>query len=237
MLGSYLAPAEGTRDMDVDQILNAIEEDIVFGVLPAQSRLIEERLAERFDAKRHAIREIFARLEDLGLVVRVPNRGAVVNELTPEEVREIYDMREMLETAAARRTRLPADKSVTDSMAEIQERHAAAVKSENFRAVFHLNIEFHRAQYSACSNRHLVRTIDDYARKAHLIRAIKYGDRAHMKKVVAQHWALVDAMKGRDQDKLADLIRAHLPGSPEEYIRSYEIRYGGQRRERQTAQA
>jgi DNA-binding GntR family transcriptional regulator len=222
--------------MQVEQILSAIEEDIVFGVLPSQSRLIEERLAERFDVKRNTIREIFARLEDLGLVVRVPNRGAVVTELTPDEVREIYDMREMLETAAAQRTHLPAPKSVTDTMTEIQERHAVAVKSEKFRAVFHLNIEFHRTQYSACGNRHLVQTIDDYARKAHLIRAIKYGDRAHMKRVVAQHWAIIDAMKGRDHDKLVELIKGHLPGSPEEYIRSYEIRYGRQPRERQPAE-
>ncbi|MGH6644759.1 MAG: winged helix-turn-helix domain-containing protein, partial [Bradyrhizobium sp.] len=64
--------------MQAEQILGAIEEDIVFGVLPPQSRLVEERLAERFDAKRHTIREVFATLEDLGLVVRVPNKGAVV---------------------------------------------------------------------------------------------------------------------------------------------------------------
>jgi DNA-binding GntR family transcriptional regulator len=214
--------------MQTEQILNAVEEDIVFGVLPPQSRLIEERLAERFDAKRHVIRDIFVRLEDLGLVVRVPNRGAIVAELTPTEVREIYDIREMLETGAALRTRLPVPNAITDAMTAIQERHEAAVGAENFRAVFHLNIEFHRTQYSACENRQLIQTIDDYARKAHLIRAIKYGDRVHMEKVVAQHWAIIEAMKGRDRDTLVQLVREHLPGSPEEYIRNYEIRYGRQ---------
>lgn len=214
--------------MQTQQILSAIEEDIVFGVLPPQSRLVEERLAERFDAKRHVIREVFAALEDLGLVVRVPNRGAIVAELTPTEVREIYDVRDMLETGAALRTRLPAPKAITDAMTAIQKRHEAAIKAEDFRAVFHLNIEFHRTQYSACDNRQLVQTIDDYARKAHLIRAIKYGDRAHMEKVVSQHWAIIEAMQGRDQERLVQLVRQHLPGSPEEYIRSYEIRYGRQ---------
>lgn len=218
--------------MQAEQILSAIEEDIVFGVLPPQSRLIEERLAERFDAKRHVIREVFTSLEDLGLVQRVPNRGAIVSELTPIEVREIYDMREMLETGAALRTRLPAPKAITDAMAAVQERHGAAVKAEDFRAVFHLNIEFHRTQFSACENRHLVQTIDEYARKAHLIRAIKYGDQAHMERVVAQHWAIIEAMKKRDQERLVELVRQHLPGSPEEYIRNYEIRYGRQHAQR-----
>lgn len=212
--------------MQVDQILNAIEEDIVFGVLPTQSRLVEERLAQRFDAKRHVIREVFARLEDLGLVKRVPNRGAVVAELTPSEVHAIYDMREMLETAAARRTELPASASTTDAMAAVQEQHTAAVKNEDFRAVFHLNIQFHTVQYSACVNPYLVQAINGFARKAHLIRAVKYADRQHMERVIVQHLSIIEAMRGRDHEVLATLIRDHLPGSAEEYIRNYEIRYG-----------
>jgi DNA-binding GntR family transcriptional regulator len=223
--------------MQPQQILNAIEEDIVFGVLPPQSRLVEERLAERFDAKRHVIREVFSSLEDLGLVVRVPNKGAVVTELTPAEVLEIYQIRELLETKAGALTPLPAAVELTTQMAEVQQRHTDAVANENFRDVFHLNIEFHRLQYSACPNRHLVQTIDDYARKAHLIRATKYGDRTHMKKVVDQHWAIIDAMKGNDNDRLVQLIRDHLPGSPEEYIRMYEIRYGRPSAARQSVRA
>jgi DNA-binding GntR family transcriptional regulator len=223
--------------MQVDDILAAIEEDIVFGVFPPQSRLIEERLSERFDAKRHVIREVFAQLEDLGLVARVPNKGAVVAELTPTEVREIYEIRELLETNAALRTPLPTPRGVIERMTEIQRLHADAVSEEDFRAVFHLNIEFHRVQYSASTNQHLVQTIEDYARKAHLIRAVKYGDRTHMAKVVEQHWAIVEAMSGRDHARLVQLIKEHLPGSPEEYIRMYEIRYGRQAKPHRVAQA
>ncbi|WP_160012269.1 GntR family transcriptional regulator [Rhizobium sp. 18055] len=210
--------------------MSAIEEDIVFGVLPPQSRLIEERLSERFDAKRHVIREVFSTLEDLGLVERVPNKGAIVTELTPAEVLEIYEVRRVLETHAGAITLLPVSTELISRMEAVQTRHEEAVSAERFREVFHLNIDFHRLQYSACPNKHLVQTIHDYARKAHLIRATKYGDQTHMKKVVSQHWAIIEAMKGTDNQKLVELISAHLPGSPEEYIRIYNIRYGGDRR-------
>lgn len=212
--------------MQIEAILDAVEEDIVFGVMPAQARLIEDRLIERFDTKRHVIREAFAHLEGLGLVKRVPNRGAVVAELTPDEVRAIYDVREMLETGAAYRTRLPAPTAITDGMSRIQEKHSAAVESEDFRAVFRLNIEFHKVQYSCCNNPYLVQSIQEYARKAHLIRAVMYGDKAHMEKVIEQHWAIIDAMRGISNEVVAELIRFHLPGSPEEYIRNHERRYG-----------
>jgi DNA-binding GntR family transcriptional regulator len=216
--------------MQAIEILSAIEEDIVFGVLPPQSRLIEERLSERFDAKRHVVREVFTTLEDLGLVQRVPNKGAIVTELTPQEVLEIYEVRRLLETHAGSITALPAPSSLIAQMEDVQQRHEEAVKTERFRDVFHLNIEFHRLQYSACPNKHLVRTINDYARKAHLIRATKYGDRDHMRKVVQQHWAIIEAMKSSNNDHLVQLITDHLPGSPEEYIRIYNIRYGNSRR-------
>ncbi len=52
---------------------------------------------------------------------------------------------------------------------------------------------------------------------------------------MAQHWAIIKAMKGRDHEKLAQLIKDHLPGSPEEYIRLYEIRYGREPARRQAA--
>ena len=212
--------------MQVEAMLTAIEEDIVFGVMPAHARLVEDRLIERFDAKRHMVREVFARLEDLGLLVRFPNRGAVVAELTPDEVRSIYDVREMLETGAAYRTRLPASLSVTEEMSRVQEKHSLAVEEEDFRAVFRHNIDFHKLQYSACENPYLVQSIQEFARKAHLIRAVKYGDKAHMRKVIDQHWSIITAMRGSDHDLLARLIREHMPGSPEEYVRLYEIRHG-----------
>jgi DNA-binding GntR family transcriptional regulator len=208
------------------EILSAIEEDIVFGVLPPQSRLVEEPLTERFGAKRHVIREVFSTLEDLGLVQRVPNKGAIVKELSPTEVLEIYEVRRILETHAGLTTPLPAPAELIARMEAVQARHEEAVSKERFRDVFHLNIEFHRLQYSACPNKHLVQTIDDYARKAHLIRATKYGDREHMSRVVGQHWAIIAAMKAGDNQRLVELIREHLPGSPEEYIRIYNIRYG-----------
>ncbi len=180
----------------------------------------------RFDEKRHVIREVFSRLEDLGLVIRMPNKGAVVNELTPEQVRPIYEMRELLETNAAIRTLLPVKSSVIKELTRIQTLHEEATATENFRAVFRLNIEFHRAQYAACSNPYLVQSIEEYARKAHLIRATKYGDAAHMRVVVKQHWAMIKAMGNPDDAKLVELIRQHLPASPDEYIRIYKIRYG-----------
>ena len=81
----------------LDTMVRQIEEDIVFGVIHSRERLIEENLARRFNEKRHVVRAALEALETAGFVTRIVNRGAFVRELTPQEVVEIYEVREALE--------------------------------------------------------------------------------------------------------------------------------------------
>jgi len=104
----------------------------------------------RFGLKRHVVRDALSELDSIGLVVRVPNRGAYVRELTPKEVIEIYEVREILEVAAAMRTPLPAPKEVVDVMKKIQDQHSEAIEHHDLASDFRLNIQFHREQFLAC---------------------------------------------------------------------------------------
>ncbi len=215
--------------MDAEALASTLEEDIVFGVYAPGSRLVEDRILERFSTSRYIVRSAFAELEARGLVLHVPNRGAQVVELTPDDVEELYAIREVLETSAARMTPLPAPAETLARLDAVRERHEAAMKQGDFRSVFRLNIEFHAIQYSTCPNRRLQEAIADYARKVHVIRAVKYGDSAHMAVVQKQHGDIVDALRGHDGDAYARCVRAHLPASSEAYRAAYAIKYGLQR--------
>lgn len=215
--------------MDAETLASALEEDIVFGVYAPGSRVVEDRILERFAVSRYVVRGAFAELEARGLVRNVPNRGAQVVELTPDDVDELYAIREILETSAARTTPLPAPSEVLDRLDAVRQRHEAAMEHSDFRAVFRLNIEFHAIQYSTCPNRRLREAITDYARRVHVIRAVKYGDRAHMDEVRRQHRDIVEALRGGDTDAYVRCVRAHLPASSAAYRAAYAIKHGGQR--------
>ena len=92
-------------NMTNEQLLRAVEVDIVFGVHPSNSRLTEEMVTSRFGVKRYLVREVFSQLEKSGFINRFPNRGVVVVELNPTQVEDIYGVRELLETGAARKHR------------------------------------------------------------------------------------------------------------------------------------
>lgn len=89
-----------------EEIVGSVEEDIVLGRLHPKERLVEEDLIERFDCKRHVVRQALFQLEDIGLVERIRNRGAFVKAYTPEEVEHLYAMREILELGRRRRPAL-----------------------------------------------------------------------------------------------------------------------------------
>jgi DNA-binding GntR family transcriptional regulator len=207
-------------------IVRDLEEDIVFGVFHPKEKLTEEGLMARFGRKRHVVRDALSELDSIGLVVRVPNRGAYVRELTPAEVIEIYEVREILEVAAAMRTPLPSPKEVVEAMKKIQDQHSEAIEHHDLRRVFRLNIQFHREQFLACGNHKLVQSIIEYAQQAHLIRAIKYSESGHLQKVERDHRQIIKAMQGKNRDSLVEIVRNHLPESRDAYVRAYALRHG-----------
>src|SRR5581483_4433560 len=98
-------------DAAAGQIARALEQDIVLGRLQPGEKLREEDLAERFGASRHHVREGLARLERIGIVIKERNRGVSVRRFTIEEVRQIYEVREIVQRQAALKIRLPADEA------------------------------------------------------------------------------------------------------------------------------
>lgn len=206
-----------------------LENDIIFGVYPPGSRITEDSVMARYEAKRHAVRSAFALLETQGLLIRWPHRGVEVVEMTPAEVDALYDVRLVLEAAAAARTKLPVDRAITDRLTDICDRHAAAVESGEFRQVFWLNQEFHEVQFSCCNNPRLEALIGQHARLAQHIRVVKYDDQAHMAQVIIQHRNIIEAMCGTATDTYVDATRKHLPASAEAYRLIYERRRRGRR--------
>lgn len=94
----YRAPALDIRGQSVaERIATSLEEDIVLGRCHPRARLIEQDLCDRFNTHRGDVRLALFELEKKGIVQRIPNRGAIVRDLTPKEVLEIYAVRQELE--------------------------------------------------------------------------------------------------------------------------------------------
>jgi DNA-binding GntR family transcriptional regulator len=85
-----------------ERILEILRERIATHALPPGSKLRENDLSGEFGISRARVRELFGTLERRGLIERIPNRGAVINRLDPQQADELFDVREVLEGLCVR---------------------------------------------------------------------------------------------------------------------------------------
>lgn len=205
-------------------LADAVEEEIVLGWRQPRERLVEEDLAARYGVKRHVAREAIFALERIGLIERVPNKGAVVRWLQAVDVEQIYSVREVLETLAAQQIPLPAAPEQIAALERIQERHSAAVAGDDPRAVFRANMAFHDALFGGCGNPHLAEAIRALAQKVHVARSYTAADPVHLVRARDQHLAIIQALRAGDRAALVQLCRDHLAPSGAAYIAALKRR-------------
>ena len=207
-------------------IADKIEEDIVLGRRHPRERLIEQELCAYFGTHRGDVRLALFELEKRGIVQRIPNRGAIVRDLTPQEVQEIYAVREELEVMAVRILPLPVASADLRNLVALQQRHSRAVDAGDLLVVFYSNLQFHRALFGLCGNACLIETIDLLAQKVYGIRSYANAFPESLDRARRDHLNMIKALRGSRRDELIELNRRHLRPSPEAYIRAYEQRFG-----------
>jgi DNA-binding GntR family transcriptional regulator len=208
------APAEAPERA----IAQALGEDIIFGRLGPGTRLIEDNLMARFGATRHFIRAALLELERAGIVVREKNKGAMVRQLKPEQVRQIYEVREMLQRQAALMIPLPAPQPLVDELQALHAQFCRAVKGRDFSAVHAFNDRFHLAMFAGCGNPYLVDSIRHYMALSLPVRAKKTADLQRLAASERDHALMIQLLQGTDRWALAQLCVDHLQPAKAEYL-------------------
>jgi DNA-binding GntR family transcriptional regulator len=199
-------------------IIAALEEDIIFGRVQPGARLVEDALMERFGTSRHYIRQALSRLERMGIVVKEPNKGAKVRAFMPEEVAQIYQVRELLQRQAALMIPLPAPAALIDELYKVHEAYCRHVDAANLRGVHEQNDRFHATMFAACGNPYLMQSIRDYMNLTHAIRANSLAVPAKLAVSRNQHALMIEMLKGSDSWSLAQLCVDHLQPSKQDYL-------------------
>jgi DNA-binding GntR family transcriptional regulator len=220
-------PKRGVRGPATAQrIATRLEEDIVLGRRHPRERLIEQDLCEQFRTHRADVRHAFFELEKKGIIQRIPNRGAIVRDLTPQEVMEIYAVREELEVMAVRILPFPVPQADIAKLERIQCDYSAAIDGGDLLTMFYCNLNFHRTLFELCGNTCLIDTIEQLAQKAYGIRSYANAYPDTLDRARRDHVAMISALRSSDRDELIALTRRHLEPSPAAYIRAYQSRFG-----------
>ena len=185
-----------------------LRDSILQGTLLPGSRISEPNLAEQLGISRTPVREALQRLSQEGLVELTPAKGARVRVLTAAEVREVYEVRAMLEGEAAR---LAAERA---SEGEIQALAAHLtlldqLPADDFAGQMKVDFDFHAALVQAAHNQALARIYSDLRSGLALVRAFQQTLSQHPK-THYQHQQILRALQERNPQRSADAAKTHV---------------------------
>lgn len=189
-------------------IYETLQARILDGVLQPGDRLKEAELAEQFGISRTPVREALRRLETKGLLIHEPFRGMVVAHLESSAVSELYVMREILDTAAARLAAQHASETEIAAMEQQVSRDRSIADDPQKLALS--NRAFHVAIYRAAHNRFLVKSADALAEALALLGPTTLSLEGRGAKSIEEHAAIVAAIKARDSETAGDAARDHI---------------------------
>jgi DNA-binding GntR family transcriptional regulator len=194
-------------DSTADSVAASLRELIVSGELAAGERLVERDLAERFAISRIPLREAIQRLEREGLVDIYRNRGAMVRMLSAADVREIYDLRALLEGDAIFRSVKRLD---DETLARAELVHRLLGEATSTARQGELNREFHERLYAPCGNARQLQAIRELRGQVESYERLQHTLLADTLSFQTEHEAILEACRERNARRARSMTLAHL---------------------------
>jgi DNA-binding GntR family transcriptional regulator len=198
------------RTMAVTSSYDALREAIVRGDIAPDARLVESDLSTAFAMSRGAVRTALIRLEQDGLVVREPHRGARVRRVSDEEAVEILQARAVLEGLAVRQAAERVDRAGSARLQSCLARQRELLETGDLLGASDANAELHATLLELSGHATAVRLIDTLN-----ARTVRYQYRTILipgrpAASVAEHAAVVEAVSAGDATGAEAAMRRHL---------------------------
>jgi len=187
-----------------------LEEMIAVGKLAPGTRLDETELATVFGVSRTPVREALIQLASMGLVVIRPRRGAVVAELGPQQLVEMFEVMSEFEAMCGR---LAARRMSPAEHAALIAAHLACESARDARdpdAYYMLNEDFHEQIYQGSHNTFLAEQARALRRRLRPYRRLQLRVRDRIAASYDEHEAVVQAIVAGKGEQTAALLREHI---------------------------
>lgn len=188
---------------------DVLRDAIVSGELDPETPLVEARIAQWIGVSRTPVREALRRLESEGLVQRI-DRSLHVRNRSPEEIFEIYNVRILLESAAAEAAAEGHSAGDRATIATALKRMEEAPSDTSAERMAELNVEFHAAVWKAGHNDTLLDLLDRLRIRLQRYRFTTYARRARWEPALDEHRQLAEAIFARDAPTAAAVTERHL---------------------------
>jgi DNA-binding GntR family transcriptional regulator len=203
------------RDSKADQVYTALRDEIVTGQLRPGQSLSVLKMADRFGASRTPVRDAFVRLESDGLVSLIDRQGARISPISFRGVRDLFEMRTLLETAATRHVAeaAAADEKIRGVFADLADQFNKVARQKDSPArrdrFYELAEAYDQAIIANTRNQHLSRMIAEMRPHSARLRIIAHSPQ-RLGISLDEHLAMCRAIINHDPDAAAAACAEHL---------------------------
>ncbi|GAA1269619.1 GntR family transcriptional regulator [Streptomyces javensis] len=175
------------------QVLELLREDMLASEFEPGERLVEARLCARYEVSRTVIREVLRQLESEGLVTTVPNRGPVVTELTPFDVKALFEVRCALEGLAGALFAERATAEQREDLGEVLQRMSHAYPDADLAERLAMKDEFYSVLIAGAVNPVIDSTLRGIHARVQMLRGLSMQAEGRAPETVRELTAIHDA--------------------------------------------
>ena len=202
-----------------DVVFKKLRRAILLEELKAGERLTEIRLADRLGVSRTPIREAMRKLELEGLVVMVPRRGAVVAKISEKNLRDVLEIRRVLDMLCARLACERMSEEAKEKLNTACQDFEEAVKSGDLRDVAQKDVALHNIIIEATGNLTLQQMLDNLAEQMYRYRVKYLKDDSQYQTLSREHRAICKSIMSGDQETAVRLAKEHIDNQETAIIR------------------
>lgn len=193
-----------------DVVFNTLREAILKGELKSGERLMEIQLANKLGVSRTPIREAIHMLEQEGLVVTVPRKGAEVAKMTLKDMEDVLEIREALDELASQ---VACQRISTEQLERLREKKQAfenSLKSGDVKLIAEADVGFHDVIYEATGNPKLVNLLSNLREQIYRYRVEYLKDSENYPVLIEEHEEIYRSLEERNEEAAILAIREHV---------------------------
>ena len=193
-----------------DVVFNTLREAILKGDLKPGERLMELQLASKLGVSRTPIREAIRMLEQEGLAVTTPRKGAEVAKMTLKDMEDVLEIRASLDEFASQLATVRITEEQLMRLKQRKQDFENSVKSGNVKMIAEADVEFHDVIYEATNNPKLVTMLNNLREQIYRYRIEYLKDSTTYPTLIKEHEEIYQSLLERNAEAALKATTIHV---------------------------
>ncbi len=193
-----------------DVVFNTLRNAILRGDLKPGERLMEMHLANKLGVSRTPIREAIRMLEQEGLAVTIPRKGAQVAKMTEKDLQDVLEIRDSLDELAVS---MACKRMTPEQLVELKESmhdFELATRTKDVRKIVEADETFHNVIYRMADNPKLENIVNNLREQMYRYRYEYVKGNSTYSQLIEEHAAIIEGFERQDSQYVKNIMHTHL---------------------------